>query len=128
MWYWYGAIVLFFAIKLYMDYSEKPIKLEPKKPVDPKPFTLKELSNYTSNPIYIAIKGKVYDVTSGKSFYGVDGPYGGLAGRDATFALAKMKTDPDECDTTLNDKEMQVLQDWILKFDSKYPVVGFIKE
>jgi membrane-associated progesterone receptor component len=43
--------------------------------------------------IYIAIKGKVYDVTKGAQFYGVDGPYHVFAGRDASRALARLSFD-----------------------------------
>lgn len=39
--------------------------------------------------IYLAILGRVYDVTSGRRFYGAGGAYNTFAGRDATPALAK---------------------------------------
>jgi predicted heme/steroid binding protein len=54
-------------------------------------FTEKTLSLYngedTSLPIYLAFEGLVYDVTSGKEFYGADGPYHFLAGTDGTKLL-----------------------------------------
>ena len=124
-WYVYAAVISFLALRLYLRFSEKPVEL---KPLVPKAYTLEELKSYTKDPIYIAVRDKVYDVTSGSTFYGEDGPYGKLAGRDATFALAKMETDPDKCESTLNDSENKVLSDWIAKFDSKYAVVGYISK
>lgn len=38
--------------------------------------------------LWIAVMGYVFDVSAGAKFYGVGGPYHGLTGRDATFALA----------------------------------------
>lgn len=54
-------------------------------------------------PIYIAFDGTVYDVTSGRKFYGPDGTYHFLAGSDGTSLLKIMGGD-------------------IIK--KKYPVVG----
>ncbi|MCJ1302574.1 hypothetical protein MMC08_005378 [Hypocenomyce scalaris] len=60
-------------------------------------FSKTQLQNYKgisspSNPdalIYMAIRGKVYDVTAGRRFYGPGGPYNTFGGRDATVALAR---------------------------------------
>ena len=40
-----------------------------------------------SLPIYLALEGLVYDVTAGRKFYAVGGPYHWLAGRDSTNDL-----------------------------------------
>lgn len=80
-----------------------------------------------SKPVYVAIRGTVYDVTSGKGFYGPGGPYAVFAGREASRALAKMsKNEEDVCGNLdgLSDKEMGVLEDWEKKFQAKYSVVG----
>ncbi|GLT56891.1 hypothetical protein SLA2020_299040 [Shorea laevis] len=94
-------------------------------------FTAQQLSQYNgsdaSNPIYVAIKGRVFDVTAGKSFYGPGGPYAMFAGKDASKALAKMsKNEEDVCASLdgLSEKEIGVLNDWEKKFEAKYPVVG----
>jgi membrane-associated progesterone receptor component len=80
-----------------------------------------------SKPIYLAIRGKVYDVTSGRSFYGPGGSYAMFAGREAARALGKMSK--EEADISgdlsgLSDKELGVLADWETKFQAKYPVVA----
>ncbi|GLT85205.1 hypothetical protein SLE2022_034010 [Rubroshorea leprosula] len=94
-------------------------------------FTAQQLNQYNgsdaSNPIYVAIKGRVFDVTAGKSFYGPGGPYAMFAGKDASRALAKMsKNEEDVCASLdgLSEKEIGVLNDWEKKFEAKYPVVG----
>lgn len=37
-------------------------------------------------PLYVAIQGRIFDVSSGRNFYGPGGHYGHFAGRDATRA------------------------------------------
>ncbi|CAH9108185.1 unnamed protein product [Cuscuta europaea] len=83
-----------------------------------------------SKPIYIAIRGRIFDVTAGKSFYAPGGSYSIFAGKDATRALAKMsKAEEDISPSTegLSEKEIGVLQDWEKKFEAKYPVVGRVR-
>ncbi|KAM7503897.1 hypothetical protein LguiB_002801 [Lonicera macranthoides] len=43
-----------------------------------------------SKPIYMAIKGRIFDVTTKKSFYGPSSAYIMFADKDASRALAKM--------------------------------------
>ncbi|KAK9682901.1 hypothetical protein RND81_10G105400 [Saponaria officinalis] len=94
-------------------------------------LTLQQLKQYdgsnSSNPIYVAIKGRIFDVTTGRSFYGPGGPYAMFAGKDASRALAKMSKDENDVVSSLDglsDKELGVLADWETKFEAKYPVVG----
>ncbi|TKY74812.1 steroid-binding protein 3 [Spatholobus suberectus] len=94
-------------------------------------LTPQQLSQYngtdSSKPIYVAVKGRVYDVTTGKSFYGPGGAYAMFAGKDASRALAKMSKNDDDISPSLDglsDKEIGVLNDWENKFQAKYPVVG----
>ncbi|XP_066328950.1 uncharacterized protein [Miscanthus floridulus] len=80
-----------------------------------------------SKPIYVSVRGKVYDVTSGRGFYGPGGAYAVFAGREASRALGKMSK--DEADVSgdlsgLTDKELGVLADWETKFQAKYLVVA----
>ncbi|KAK6927668.1 Cytochrome b5-like heme/steroid binding domain [Dillenia turbinata] len=96
-------------------------------------FTGQDLRSYngsdSSKPIYIAIKGRVFDVSAGKSFYGPGGAYAMFAGRDASRALAKMSKEEADISASLDglsEKELGVLADWEKKFEAKYPVVGRI--
>ncbi|KAJ6862121.1 hypothetical protein NC652_039076 [Populus alba x Populus x berolinensis] len=97
----------------------------------PMDFTADQLLQYNgtnpSNPIYVAIKGRVFDVTTGKSFYGPGGSYAMFAGKDASRALAKMSKNDEDITSSLHgltEKEIGVLDDWEKKFEAKYPVVG----
>ena len=85
-------------------------------------------------PVYLAVRGKVFDVTSGRNFYGPGGPYENFAGRDATRGLACGSFDEDMLTKNLEgplddlgglgSDEMQALQDWEDRFTEKYLVVG----
>ncbi|KAJ4834338.1 Bifunctional protein GlmU [Turnera subulata] len=94
-------------------------------------FTASQLREYNgtdpSKPIYVAIKGRVFDVSTGKTFYGPGGSYEMFAGRDASRALAKMSKNEEDISASLDDltdKEKDVLADWERKFEAKYPVAG----
>ncbi|XP_022131551.1 probable steroid-binding protein 3 [Momordica charantia] len=80
-----------------------------------------------SKPIYVAVKGRVFDVTTGSSFYGPGGAYAMFAGKDASRALAKMTKNEEDIISSLDglsEKEIGVLNDWEKKFEAKYPIVG----
>lgn len=78
-------------------------------------------------PILLAAKGVVYDVTRGRDFYGAGGAYNLFTGRDCSRALAKMSLDPADVSRKVSDltaEELKVLDDWVVKFEAKYPAVG----
>jgi membrane-associated progesterone receptor component len=103
--------------------TEEPL---PKKAV----WTLEEISKYNGQsekrPILMGIEGKVFDVTKGRDYYGKDGGYRVLAGRDATRLLAKNSLAPEKDDESvpLTEAEKQQLVQWQEFFNGKYPVVG----
>lgn len=80
------------------------------------------------------MRGRVFDVTNGRNFYGPGGPYENFAGRDASRGLACGSFDEDmltkdldgPLDTLsgLGPDEMESLRDWESQFESKYLVVG----
>jgi membrane-associated progesterone receptor component len=83
-----------------------------------------------AKPIYLAIQGTIYDVSSGRQFYGPDGVYP-FAGRECARAFALVSTDTADCVADisgLGPMEMESLRDWRAKFDFKYPVVGSVRE
>uniref|UniRef100_A0A2R9BZ92 Cytochrome b5 heme-binding domain-containing protein n=1 Tax=Pan paniscus TaxID=9597 RepID=A0A2R9BZ92_PANPA len=92
---------------------------------------IQKLSGYggEDQPIYLAVKGVVFDVTSGKEFYGQGAPYNALTGKDSTRGVAKMSLDPADLthDTTgLTAKELEALDEVFTKvYKAKYPIVGY---
>ncbi|KAJ1326618.1 membrane-associated progesterone receptor component [Microdochium nivale] len=112
-------------------------KFEPKEPVNldpPKtdPISLADLAladGSEGSKAYVAIKGKVYDVTGNKA-YQTGGSYNVFAGKDASRALAKTSTKPDDVKAEwkdLEDKEKGVLNDWDTFFSKRYNVVGVVE-
>lgn len=104
-----------------------------KKQLEPKYYSVELLKTFDGtdgNPIFIAIKGKIYDVSERSDFYGPGAGYHLFAGRDATRALAKMSFEPSELESDdfddLKFMERETLRDWIMKFEymKHYPVVG----
>ncbi|GIM03276.1 hypothetical protein Vretimale_8042 [Volvox reticuliferus] len=94
-------------------------------------FTASELSMYNGSegdkPVYIAVKGIVYDVSASRDFYGKGGPYEVFAGRECSRALAIMKVDLAACNDNLADctaQQLKTLEDWITKFNSNLLLEG----
>ncbi|KAK0592107.1 hypothetical protein LWI29_013440 [Acer saccharum] len=103
------------------------------EPVQMGDVTEEELRAYDGSdpkkPLLMAIKGQIYDVSRSRMFYGPGGPYAIFAGRDASRALALMSFDPQDLTGNiegLSESELEVLQDWELKFIEKYIKVGQI--
>ena len=101
-----------------------------------KNLTLKELRNFngvSKDKIYVAINGKIFDVSSAKTYYGPKGAYSSLAGRDAsrafaTFSLEELTVIRDETElddlSDLNPLQLDSLQEWEIQFIEKYTCVG----
>ncbi|KAM9786367.1 neudesin [Syngnathus typhle] len=111
------------ADKLKYKGSTKPVRL----------FTEEELRRYDGNregePIYMAIKGVVFDVTKGKEFYGKNAPYNALAGKDSTRAVAKMSLEAQDLTSDISGLTTEQLQSLENIFEgtykAKYPIVGY---
>ena len=58
-------------------------------------FQLRAYDGVKEPYICIGIKGEIYDVSRGKSFYGPGGPYHAFAGHDASRAFASFSTDDE---------------------------------
>ncbi|TNY22206.1 cytochrome b5-like heme/steroid binding domain-containing protein [Rhodotorula diobovata] len=100
-------------------------------------FTPSDLAPFDGSdadrPILFAIRRKVYDVSSGASFYGPGGPYATFAGRDASRGLAKQSFDADMLSPLdapidplddLSKAEWDNLRDWERHFQTKYVQCG----
>lgn len=94
-------------------------------------MTEEELRAYNGSdsekPLLMAIRGKIYDVSTSKMFYGPGSSYAMFAGRDASRALALLSFKPEDINGNLEglgDAELQILLDWECKFMEKYDRVG----
>ena len=101
------------------------------EPLEKQDLTVEQLKKYNGadDPhICMAILGKIYEVTRGRDFYGPDGAYGALAGKDATRALGSMDVNlvreeyDDHADMTQD--ELQDAKEWAERLAFKYPIVG----
>ncbi|ETW81204.1 hypothetical protein HETIRDRAFT_46209 [Heterobasidion irregulare TC 32-1] len=95
------------------------------------PFTLDQLKQFDgsdpSKPIYVAIKGTVFDVSHKSDTYGPGKSYNLFAGKDASKALGKSSLKPEDAVPDYSDlpeNEMKVLNDWHVFFTKRYNVVG----
>ncbi len=87
------------------------------------------------NKLLLGCKGRVYDVTENQDMYGPDAGYHLFIGKDSSVALAKMDFNDEYMDPAqlhwkrnLNETELTTLDEWVEKFDGKYPVVAYIKD
>ncbi|TVY86470.1 putative steroid-binding protein, partial [Lachnellula willkommii] len=79
-----------------------------------------------SEKCYVAIKGKVFDVTGNKSY--IEG--GSYHGHDASRALALTSTKAEDVKPEwqdLADDKKKVLDDWMTFFSKRYNVVGLVE-
>ncbi|ORY65990.1 membrane-associated progesterone receptor component 1 [Pseudomassariella vexata] len=130
------------AITLYTTYllsKPSPPATLPREPPATvfKTFTPRELLPYNGlngMPVYLAVRGRIFDVTNGRNFYGPGGPYENFAGRDASRGLACHSFDEEMLTKDLDgpldkldglgEEEFESLRGWEERFDSKYLVVG----
>ncbi|CCH42958.1 Damage response protein 1 [Wickerhamomyces ciferrii] len=90
-------------------------------------FTPRTLSNFNGHDdpkIFMAVKGTVYDVSAGRSFYGPSGPYSNFAGHDASRDNIREFHEPIDPLDDLTPQDKEALDGWEEHFQKKYPVVG----
>lgn len=129
---------------LYTLYRALSLSPPPSLPRDPPPTVFRTYTPRTllpfdgtsspDAPVYLAVRGRVFDVTRGRNFYGPGGPYANFAGRDASRGLACGSFDEDMLTADLDGPldaleglgpaEMEALQGWEERFSEKYDVVG----
>mmetsp|Transcript_12270 Transcript_12270/g.30974 ORF Transcript_12270/g.30974 Transcript_12270/m.30974 type:complete len:259 (-) Transcript_12270:378-1154(-) len=98
-------------------------------------ISLEELQGYTgadvTKPILLAVRGRVFDVSKGRDFYGPGGGYNLFAGHECSCALAKMSLQAEDLHGDLSEvtpEQLGYLKEWEDKFSDKYTVVGSICE
>ncbi|KAF8173953.1 cytochrome b5-like heme/steroid binding domain-containing protein [Mycena galopus ATCC 62051] len=117
--------------------DEKPVKsiMQPARedlaPPKDDPFTLEQLKEFdgsdASKPIYVSIKGTVFDVSAKADVYGPGRSYNIFAGKDGSkgLGMSSLKEEhavPDYSD--LEESDRKVLDDWHGFFTKRYNVVG----
>ena len=98
--------------------------------------TEEELSRKTGKDggdIWLSIMGEVYDVTSGRDFYGEGGSYSIFSGRDGSVPFITGVFTPEEAKKslvdTLSPAQLVSLDQW-RKFyadNEKYPLIGLLE-
>ncbi|KAI3628893.1 hypothetical protein CBS14141_000596 [Malassezia furfur] len=109
--------------------------LEPStKPTEPPkedPITVEELAKYdgsdSSKPVYVAVKGIVFDVSPRREMYAPGNGYHVFAGKDASRGLGMSSLKPEDAVSdysTLTEAQMKVLNDWFEYYKKRYNIVG----
>src|SRR6266536_2345115 len=132
----FSLLVLLFYLRFFRPSAPAALPKAP-PPVVFQTFTPRTLLPFNGEngaPVYLAVRGRVFDVSSGRNFYGPGGPYENFAGRDATRGLACQSFDEEmltkDLDGPLDDlqgldaDQQENLQGWEERFESKYLVVG----
>ncbi|KAK2464787.1 hypothetical protein APHAL10511_003205 [Amanita phalloides] len=95
------------------------------------PFTPEQLREYDGSvpgkPIYVAIKGTVFDVTRKADVYGPGKSYNIFAGKDGSRGLGMSSLKPEDAVadySELDDKDRKTLDDWYDFFRKRYDIVG----
>ncbi|CAD5126076.1 DgyrCDS14242 [Dimorphilus gyrociliatus] len=116
---------------IHCGYSPLKIDIDRELPV----FSHEELSQYngkdTEKPVYLAVKGVVFDVSEGRRFYGPGGNYHMMAGKDVSRAMATqelMDQDMTHDVAGLSDDQLQSLDNMFTKlYLTKYKKVGYMQ-
>ncbi|KAK4134048.1 cytochrome b5 [Trichocladium antarcticum] len=134
--------ILLLSLFLYTTYTFlRPAAPTPIPPAAPAivfrtftPHTLLPYNGVTKPEVYLAVRGRVFDVTGGRNFYGPGGPYANFAGRDASRGLACGSFDEEMLTKDLDgpldrleglgSDELEALRGWEERFEEKYLVVG----
>ncbi|XP_065579741.1 neuferricin-like [Artemia franciscana] len=93
-------------------------------------FTTEELSKFTGEEgeeVYIALLGKVFNVTRGAQHYGPGGGYHFFAGRDASRAFVSGDFENDGLTDDiegLSPEDFLGLEDWSVFYENSYQYIG----
>jgi len=96
-------------------------------------FTKEELSTFkgeNDGPIYLALMGKVFDVTNGRDFYGPGGGYSFFTGKDGTRGFVSGDFTPagliDDI-SGLDDDDYLGVKNWIDFYAKDYAFIGKVE-
>ncbi|ORX89160.1 cytochrome b5 [Basidiobolus meristosporus CBS 931.73] len=115
--------------------EKKKREFPPLRPPEDYPFTAKELAKFDGSdpelPVYVAIKGVVFDVTWNRTAYAPGSGYHVFAGKDASKALGMSSLKAEDCTadySSLNDKQRETLDGWYKFFMKRYSIVGRVTQ
>ncbi|KAJ7457719.1 cytochrome b5 [Mycena latifolia] len=121
--------------------DEKPVKTimqaprEDLAPPKDDPFTLDQLKEFDGSdpakPIYVSIKGTVFDVSTKADVYGAGRSYNVFAGKDGSKGLGMSSLIPENAVpdySELNEADRKVLDDWHSFFTKRYNIVGRVTD
>lgn len=105
----------------------------------PIPFHLDDLAEYSgiseNERILLSVKGHVFDVTTGSSFYGKWGAYKKFTGTDCSnifgypqWDLSALTRDCSPDLSGLADEQLERVDAWLEFFQKKYPEIGYVIE
>ncbi|KAF8310260.1 cytochrome b5 [Clavulina sp. PMI_390] len=99
------------------------------------PFTLEDLKQYDGKtegkPIYVAIKGTVFDVSNKREMYGPGASYNIFAGKDGSRGLGMSSLDPANAVpdwSPLEGPQKATLDQWHSFFKARYNIVGKVTD
>ena len=141
------AIVTVWIVAIRGDRLARGKVIDLDAPVQCGDITAEHLARFNGTdpflPLYLAIQGRVYDVSKGRAFYGpgiapvcgclctqqspTGGAYAVFAGRECARALACMSTNEADCNDNLvglTEQQLKTLAEWEAKFQQKYGQVG----
>ncbi len=134
LWWFVAALILAPALWLWLRPVPRPAASSSGGPaargaqLSLTPSELRKFDGRDGRPIYLAVRGTVYDVTPSRDFYGEGGSYALFAGRDCTRALAKNSLSDADLDAPstegLSLVDRDTLAGWEEQYRSKYAVVG----
>ncbi|KAL7466017.1 hypothetical protein ACHAXS_006319 [Conticribra weissflogii] len=98
---------------------------------------LEEMDGFDGAPLYLSIKGRVYDVSAGAKFYGEGKEYHDWIGKDASRSFGMgcrggLDRMGHECLSEslegLNEKELKEIDRWVELYEThdKYTFVGYL--
>jgi len=111
----------------------QPSPAAKEEPPASREMTVAELKNCDgkdNGPMYIALKGRIFDVESNKPMYEEGSDYHHFLGHDCSYAYAHHSLDTEDLDRScqqLSRFQEQLLEDWISGYLEKgYPEVGVL--
>ncbi|KAJ8902707.1 hypothetical protein NDN08_006027 [Rhodosorus marinus] len=97
-------------------------------------YSVEELARYDGGnlrgKIYLAVRGRIYDVSSGKQFYGHGMTYAHFAGTDASRAFIGNFEEPLDRVDDLSEADLEGITEWMNLYDhhEQYRYRGWLQD